>query len=77
VLYLDRYMEKYRKERGAKDERIRKLINVRNKVKEQLGSLQILAKKMEECHEYARELEGWVQKLPSEEEFESEEKRLS
>ena len=56
MLYLDRYMEKYRRERGEKDERIRKLINLRNKVKEQLSSLQILAKKMEECHEYAREL---------------------
>ena len=47
VLYLDRYMEKYRKDRGEKDERIRKLIYLRNKVKEQLSSLQILAKKME------------------------------
>lgn len=40
-------MEKYRRERGEKDGRIRKLIDIRNKVKEQLGSLRILAKKME------------------------------
>lgn len=33
VLYLDRYMEKYKKERDQKDVRIRKLINLRNKVK--------------------------------------------
>jgi ubiquitin carboxyl-terminal hydrolase 25/28 len=77
VLYLDRYMEKYRKERGEKDERIRKLINARNTVKEQLGSLQILGKKMEECYEYARGLEGWTEKLPSEEEFETEGRRLT
>jgi hypothetical protein len=50
---------------------------MRNKVKEQLSSLQILAKKMEECYEFAKELEGWVEKLPSEEEFEAEGRRLS
>jgi hypothetical protein len=65
VLYLDRYMEKYREERGQKDEKIRSLIQMRNRVKEQLSSLQILAKKMEECYEFARGLEGWVEKLPS------------
>jgi hypothetical protein len=42
VLYLDRYLEKYRKERDQKDERIRLLISDRNRVKEQISNLQIL-----------------------------------
>jgi hypothetical protein len=47
------------------------LIINRNKIKEQMNYLQILFKKLEECYRYAKELEGWEEKLPREEEFES------
>lgn len=72
VLYLDRYLEKYKKERDQKDDRIRKLISDRNRTKEQLSNLHLLFKKMEECFEYAATLEGWEEKLPTVEDFQTD-----
>jgi predicted nucleic acid-binding Zn-ribbon protein len=72
TFYLDRYLERYRKEDDLSNEKIKELLVTKNKLKEQINSLKILFKKIEECQKYAQELEGWGDKLPKEEEFEEE-----
>lgn len=53
-LYLDRYLEKYRKEHSHSHEKIKELLATKNKLKEQVSFLQILFKKIEECGKYAQ-----------------------
>lgn len=56
VIYMDRYLEKYRKEKDIANERIKELIIKKNRIKEQMNYLNILFKKLEECYKYVKEL---------------------
>lgn len=54
VIYMDRYLEKYRKEKDIANERIKELIIKKNRIKEQMNYLNILFKKLEECYKYVK-----------------------
>lgn len=46
VLYLDRYLEKYKEEAGVANERIRELLGEKSRLEAQRNSLHLLLKKV-------------------------------
>ena len=67
VIYLDRYMDKNKEEEKVMNPIIIDLRKRKNELERQLNYLKILTTKLDECRDYARSLNGWLEKLPKSE----------